>query len=503
MRVRRGGAGPAGVGPAVLGPRRRRRPARGRPRPAGRGDRGRLRGDGRRRRPGHTRLAGARCGARARPELHQGRAGPRAGGVRPHHPAQRGPGRRPAGPAHLAAVAGHRGRRHRPGRHRGVDRGHGPGPVPGRRRARRRAGAAGRPAPARRAGDAPRRPRRGARRAGAGRGPPQRPAVVRGRPGPVLHGAGAGLPPPARDAPGPVLAGAAAPGLRGRVRRPLPRLPHGRLRRRPRPRGRGRLRVDRRRGAQRHGPHGRDQGGRRPRRRHLVAEGPPRPGPGDHRPDQPRRRPASGSCRCSTVVPIATDPGDARNGAGRAGPAGHRRHASHRPSTCPSATSTTTSTTGAGFPQCSPTPSAVRWRPSSSEPGTGRSRSSVQASEFVPARSEPGRTARRRRSDGWRRMAEVSPLQEIEHRVQRRAGELSLDVSGDDGRAKLRALVDDEVAAWSHDFSRGLRSFDLADPDLVAERAFRNLGRLRPARAPPRRRRRLGDHDQRPRCRSS
>ena len=70
---------------------------------------------------------------------------------------------------------------------------------------------------------------------------------------------------------------------------------------------------------------------------------------------------------------------------------------------------------------------------------------------------------------------EVSPLQEIEHRVQRRAGDLSLDVSGDDGRAKLRALVRDEVEAWSHDFSRGLRAFDLTDPGLVAQRAFRNL----------------------------
>ena len=70
---------------------------------------------------------------------------------------------------------------------------------------------------------------------------------------------------------------------------------------------------------------------------------------------------------------------------------------------------------------------------------------------------------------------EVSPLQEIEHRVQRRAGDLSLDVSGDDGRAKLRALVREEVETWSHDFSRGLRAFDLTDPGLVAQRAFRNL----------------------------
>jgi pilus assembly protein CpaF len=31
------------------------------------------------------------------------------------------------------------------------------------------------------------------------------------------------------------------------------------------------------------------------------------------------------------------------------------------------------------------------------------------------------------------------------------------------------------VAAWSDGYKRGLRAFDLADPDLLAERAFRNL----------------------------
>ena len=59
--------------------------------------------------------------------------------------------------------------------------------------------------------------------------------------------------------------------------------------------------------------------------------------------------------------------------------------------------------------------------------------------------------------------------------MQERAGDLALDVAGDDGRARLRALVDDEVAAWSRDFKRGLRAFDLADPELVATRAYRNL----------------------------
>ncbi|MDP8969038.1 MAG: Flp pilus assembly complex ATPase component TadA, partial [Actinomycetota bacterium] len=36
-------------------------------------------------------------------------------------------------------------------------------------------------------------------------------------------------------------------------------------------------------------------------------------------------------------------------------------------------------------------------------------------------------------------------------------------------------LIDDEVARWSEDYKRGLRPFDLADPETVAERAYRNL----------------------------
>jgi len=70
---------------------------------------------------------------------------------------------------------------------------------------------------------------------------------------------------------------------------------------------------------------------------------------------------------------------------------------------------------------------------------------------------------------------EASPLQEIERRVQLRAKDTSLDMAGDGGQAKLRSLIADEVAAWSEAFKRGLRAFDLADPDLVAERAYRNL----------------------------
>lgn len=68
-----------------------------------------------------------------------------------------------------------------------------------------------------------------------------------------------------------------------------------------------------------------------------------------------------------------------------------------------------------------------------------------------------------------------SPLAEIERAVQERAKALDLDPSGSDASARLRELIEDEVARWSDDHKRGLRAFDLADPALVVERAHRNL----------------------------
>ena len=65
---------------------------------------------------------------------------------------------------------------------------------------------------------------------------------------------------------------------------------------------------------------------------------------------------------------------------------------------------------------------------------------------------------------GW-----VAPLAEIERAVQDRAKD------GVASAAALRALIDEEVARWRGDFKRGLRPVDIADPALVAERAFRNL----------------------------
>ncbi len=73
-----------------------------------------------------------------------------------------------------------------------------------------------------------------------------------------------------------------------------------------------------------------------------------------------------------------------------------------------------------------------------------------------------------------------SPLLDIERRVQARAKEALLGVGDADGRGQLRLLVEDEVAAWGADFQRGLREFELSDPDAVVERAFRNLAGYAP-----------------------
>src|SRR5262245_10420436 len=76
--------------------------------------------------------------------------------------------------------------------------------------------------------------------------------------------------------------------------------------------------------------------------------------------------------------------------------------------------------------------------------------------------------------------AAASPLVEIEHAVQERAKDVSLEMAAPGGELKLRALIMDEVARWNDDHRRGRRAFALPDPDGVAERAFRNLARYGP-----------------------
>jgi pilus assembly protein CpaF len=68
-----------------------------------------------------------------------------------------------------------------------------------------------------------------------------------------------------------------------------------------------------------------------------------------------------------------------------------------------------------------------------------------------------------------------SPLVAIEERVLLRAKEESLDTSRHDAAARLRELLEQEVARWRVDFKHGLRAYDLPDPDRVVERARRNL----------------------------
>lgn len=72
-------------------------------------------------------------------------------------------------------------------------------------------------------------------------------------------------------------------------------------------------------------------------------------------------------------------------------------------------------------------------------------------------------------------MSEISPLAEIEKAVQRRAKEVALDLSTGSGHDQLRTIIAEEVAGWSVDYKHGLRPFDLADPETVCERAYRNL----------------------------
>ncbi|HEY4376900.1 MAG TPA: ATPase, T2SS/T4P/T4SS family, partial [Acidimicrobiales bacterium] len=70
-------------------------------------------------------------------------------------------------------------------------------------------------------------------------------------------------------------------------------------------------------------------------------------------------------------------------------------------------------------------------------------------------------------------MTDLSPLHEIEAAVQERARQGT--AGGDVSPETLRALIEDEVAQWSADHKRGRRAFDLADPQTVVERAWRNL----------------------------
>ncbi len=70
---------------------------------------------------------------------------------------------------------------------------------------------------------------------------------------------------------------------------------------------------------------------------------------------------------------------------------------------------------------------------------------------------------------------EIPPLAEIERAVQDRAKASALDMASPGSLAQLRGLVEAEVTNWRHDYQRGRRPIDLADPGAAVERALRNL----------------------------
>ena len=69
----------------------------------------------------------------------------------------------------------------------------------------------------------------------------------------------------------------------------------------------------------------------------------------------------------------------------------------------------------------------------------------------------------------------VSPLVEIERAVQERSKAVALDMGSSEGAATLRHLIAAELTRWSEDYQRGIRQFDIAQPEVLSERAFRNL----------------------------
>jgi pilus assembly protein CpaF len=70
---------------------------------------------------------------------------------------------------------------------------------------------------------------------------------------------------------------------------------------------------------------------------------------------------------------------------------------------------------------------------------------------------------------------QVSPLHEVERRVQLRAKDDALDLAVPGAVDVLRGLIDREIGAWNEAFSRGQHPIGIADPQMASERAYRNL----------------------------
>ena len=69
-----------------------------------------------------------------------------------------------------------------------------------------------------------------------------------------------------------------------------------------------------------------------------------------------------------------------------------------------------------------------------------------------------------------------TPLVEIEQVVQARARDIS--IGPDDNAAStelLKRLVQEEIRAWNDGYRRGTKPFEVSNPEILAERAMRNL----------------------------
>jgi pilus assembly protein CpaF len=72
-------------------------------------------------------------------------------------------------------------------------------------------------------------------------------------------------------------------------------------------------------------------------------------------------------------------------------------------------------------------------------------------------------------------MSPASPLAIIEELVQERAKQTGLDTASAEGKNRLRAMVAGEIEAWRLAYQQGMRPHDLLEPEILGERAMRNL----------------------------
>ncbi len=70
---------------------------------------------------------------------------------------------------------------------------------------------------------------------------------------------------------------------------------------------------------------------------------------------------------------------------------------------------------------------------------------------------------------------ELTPLAEIEMRVKERAKTEALDLGTEQSSQFLADMVAEEIRLWNNDHRRGIRPYPLSYPEIVSERALRNL----------------------------